>query len=331
MTARDAIRRITPERCVEWFVIANLAFLGVDIALAHAANGFARRPEWAPIGFSAVATVLLLPMALGARGRVWRAIDQGIAAAAIVVGVLGMVFHLESGFFQAETLHDLVYSAPFVAPLAYVGAGLLLLAVRREPAGSPALAWWILLLALGGFAGNLGLSLLDHAQNGFFQWTEWIPVAAGAFGTSFLFVAWLRPDPGLLRVTQIVLALEAAVGVLGFVLHARADLARPAAHVADRFLFGAPAFAPLLFADLATLGVIAVWATRRDSDACVPPGPAEAKQRPALDEPPQRVGISELPRSDGANERAAPGESEALGALAEARLRLLALLDRRPM
>jgi hypothetical protein len=57
----------------------------------------------------------------------------------------------------------------------------------------------ILLLALG----NLGLSLLEHAQNGFFQWTEWIPVAAGAFGTSFLLVAWVRPDPGLLRVTQI--------------------------------------------------------------------------------------------------------------------------------
>ncbi len=255
--------RLTPERCAEWFVVANLAFLGVDIALAHAENAFARHAEWAPIGFSAIATLLLVPMAAGRGGAVWRAVERVVGAAAVLIGVLGMVFHLQSGFFQQRTLYDLVYSAPFIAPLAYVGVGLLLLLLRLETPGSPEMGWWLTLLALGGFAGNLGLSLLDHAQNGFFRWTEWIPVVAAAFGTSFLLVAWLRPDPVVVRLCRAVLAAAAVVGLLGFVLHASADLHRPAKRVVDRFIFGAPAFAPLLFADLAALGAIALWATAR--------------------------------------------------------------------
>lgn len=254
-------RRITPERCAEWFVAANLAFLGLDIALAHAENAFQRRAEWAPIGFSALATLLLIPMVTGRGGRSWRAVECGVAAGAILLGVAGMVFHLQSGFFQQQTLHDLVYSAPFVAPLAYVGVGLLLLLLRMEPAGSPSVAWWLMLLALGGFVGNLGLSLLDHAQNGFFHWTEWIPVVAAAFGSGFLFMAWVRPTAALLSIAWPLLAAQAVVGLVGFVLHTVSDFHRPAASVVDRFIFGAPAFAPLLFADLAVLAAIALWAT----------------------------------------------------------------------
>jgi hypothetical protein len=254
---------LTPERCVEWFVVANVAFLGIDIAVAHAENGYARGAEWAPLVFSCVATALLLPMAFGAKARAWRVVETLVAIGCIVVGVLGMVFHLQSAFFEEQTIANLVYSAPFVAPLAYVGVGLLLLLVRMEPAGSPEVGWWILLLALGGFAGNLGLSLLDHAQNGFFRWTEWVPVFAAAMAVSFLFVAWLRPDEAIRRATFAVLGLQAAVGVVGFVLHTVADLGRSSPHLADRFVFGAPAFAPLLFADLALLGAIGLWALRR--------------------------------------------------------------------
>ncbi len=267
MTAREALRRITPERCVEWFVLANIAFLGVDIALAHAENAFAERAEWAPVGFSAVASLLLLPTALGKWAKVSRPLDFAVGFGAIGTGVLGMIFHLESGFFQEQTLHNLVYSAPFVAPLAYVGVGLLLLLLRIERAGSPEIAWWLVLLTLGGFVGNLGLSLLDHAQNGFFRWTEWIPVFAAAFAVSFLFVVWLRPDASIVRATWAVLGVEAAVGVLGFAIHVVEDLLRSAARVTDRFVFGAPPFAPLLFTDLALLGAVALWATTRATRA----------------------------------------------------------------
>jgi preprotein translocase subunit Sss1 len=259
----SGLRRITPERAAELFVVANLAFLGLDILLAHQENGFARRAEWAPVVFSAVATVLLLPTAFGRRAAVWRTTDRIVAVGAIVVGVTGMVLHLKSAFFEDQTLGNLVYSAPFLAPLAYVGVGLLLLLVRIEPPGSPDFGAWVVLLALGGFVGNFGMALLDHAQNGLFHWTEWIPVWSAAFGASFLLVVLVRRDASFIRMTYGVLALQAAVGLLGFVLHVTADLARHALPFGKRFVFGAPAFAPLLFDDLAVLAALGLWALSR--------------------------------------------------------------------
>ena len=49
------------------------------------------------------------------------------------------------------------------------------------------------LLALGGFFGNFVLSLTDHAANGFFARTEWIPVISSAFATGFLLVPLSSP------------------------------------------------------------------------------------------------------------------------------------------
>jgi hypothetical protein len=256
------VTKPTPARAIEWFVVANLAFLGLDIAIAHAANDFERRVEWAPVVFSALATLLLLPTAFGARARLFRIVDYVVGAAAIAVGLVGMVLHLRSAFFAEQTIKNLVYSAPFVAPLAYIGVGLLLLLVRMEPPSSPSFGAWVVLLACGGFFGNFVLSLLDHAQNAFFRWTEWVPVFAAAFGASFLLVAAVRPNAPLVRITYGVLAAQAIVGVLGFVLHVVADWRRPAVALADRFVFGAPAFAPLLFANLALLGALGLWAMR---------------------------------------------------------------------
>ena len=57
---------IGPTVLVELFIVANLAFLAVDIAIAHAVNDFAHRAEWVPVAFSlAAAPVLLLAMAMG--------------------------------------------------------------------------------------------------------------------------------------------------------------------------------------------------------------------------------------------------------------------------
>jgi hypothetical protein len=258
--------RLTPDRCLEWFIVANLAFLGADIFVAHSENAFREPAEWVPVGFSAVAPLLLLPGALhaGPRGVV-RALDLAVGASAIVVGVSGMVFHLMSAFFLERTLHSLVYSAPFIAPLSYVGVGLLLLLVRLEPSPSGAFGRWVLLLALGGFAGNLGLSLLDHAQNDFFSPLEWVPVVAAAFGCSFYLVGLVGEDRRMLRACLFVCGVEALVGVAGFVLHVLEDVRKPATSVAARFVHGAPVFAPLLFANLALLAAIGLWAMLRQA------------------------------------------------------------------
>lgn len=266
MTLRERLAAVTPFLAARVFAVGNLAFLAVDILFAHAANDFARRVEWLPIVFSLVAPLLLLPglfsERLHARTRV---VEVLVGLGSIAVGVAGMVLHLHSAFFELQSLHGLVYTAPFVAPLSYVGLGLLVLLNRMEDPAGPAWAPWVLLLALGGNMGNLGLSLLDHAQNGFFSVAEWIPVVTAAFGTSFLLVALLRPARGFLRLTLVVMAVQAAVGVLGFALHLRADLHHPGVPLRDRLIYGAPVFAPMLFADIALLAAIGVWGLLRGS------------------------------------------------------------------
>jgi hypothetical protein len=259
----SALRKVTPVRSIEGFVVANLAFLGLDILVAHQENRFERRAEWVPVAFSGLATLLLLPMLFGYRAGVWRVVERIVAGGAILVGMTGMILHLKSAFFVEQTLGNLVYSAPFLAPLAYVGVGLLLLLVRLEPPESPVFGGWVVLLALGGFIGNFGMSLLDHAQNGLFHWTEWIPVLSAALGVSFLLVVLVRPDAAFIRITYGVLGMQVVVGTAGFVLHVTADIGHRALPLGQRFVFGAPAFAPLLFADLAVLAALGLWAMSR--------------------------------------------------------------------
>lgn len=183
---------------------------------AHLANELARRVEWAPIVFSAIATPLLVPVALGSERAVFRHVDRLVAIGASPVGVAGMILHHESGFCEKQTLHDLVYSAPFVAPVSYVGVGLLLLLVRSPDADGSAFGPWILALTL---------------------------VRAPGMARA------------IMRACTVVMILE-----VGEPRSApRDDVAR------DRFVFGAPAFAPLLFANAALLAVIGLGACRRSA------------------------------------------------------------------
>jgi hypothetical protein len=249
-------------------VLLNLGFLGLDIWIAHQANAFERREEWLPVGFSVLAPLLLVPLVVSARKGVRRSpLGLIIGGLSVVIGLLGMLFHLQSGFFQVQTLRGLVYAAPFVAPLSYVGVGLLLLLDRLEPTDSLDWARWVIFLAASGFAGNLGLSLLDHAQNGFFHRSEWLSVLGAAFGTSFLACVVARPGAlALRRATWWVLGFEAALGLLGFGLHVYADLLlRTGSTLKDRLVYGAPAFAPLLFTNLAVLAALGLLSIERNT------------------------------------------------------------------
>ncbi len=245
-----------PRAVVEAFVILNLGFLAADVYIAHLTNGFERRPEWLPVFFSIVAPLLLL-IANRLTGML-------VGWVSLLVGIGGMLYHLQSHFFAQQTIHNLVYTAPFVAPLAYAGLGLLLILNRMTDAETLEWAQWIVFLALGGFAGNLVLSLADHAQNGFFNRGEWLPVVAAALACAFLLVLVVRPrDVVLWRATAWVMAVQILVGTAGFALHLRANVLRPGRTLLDRFLYGAPIFAPLLFANLALLATIGMWAMRQ--------------------------------------------------------------------
>jgi hypothetical protein len=247
---------------IEWFVIANFAALTFDILLAHSENHFRRQSEYVPLYFSAAAAVVLAAVVVGARRwpTVWRDVGHLIGWSAVAIGLAGVILHLDSGFFEDRTIRSLTYAAPFAAPLAFTGLGLLLIVNRLVTSDSVEWSHWILLLGLGGFAGNFVFSLTDHAQNAFFNPIEWVPVVTSALAVGFLVVPLLiRVTVPYLRLCAIILGLQAMVGVLGFVLHVLADLRQPAPTLVERVLSGAPPMAPLLFPNLVVLALIALW------------------------------------------------------------------------
>jgi hypothetical protein len=267
----------TPIILVECFIISNLGFLALDIYVAHSMNGFAHWPEWLPFAFSLTAPVVLIVAAiiggslrpelpqldptLSRRTQISRFIGIVVGACSIIVGIAGLLWHLESQFFTEQTLKNLVYAAPFAAPLAYSGLGFLLLLDRMVTSDTSEWARWVIVLALGGWLGNFVLSLADHAQNAFFYWPESIPVVASAFAIGALTIAIIDfTNASFLRVCLILMAVEIVVGIAGWILHLVAVIHSPMQSLWDRVVYSAPIFAPMLFADLAILAMIGLAA-----------------------------------------------------------------------
>jgi hypothetical protein len=234
--------------------------------LAHSANHFRRSSEYVPLYFSIAATVGLAAVLPLRRSwpAVWRDVGHLVGWLAIAVGLAGVVLHLDSRFFEERTIRSLTYAAPFAAPLAYAGLGLLLILNRLVDSDSPEWGRWVVLLALGGFIGNFVFSLTDHAQNGFFNPVEWVPVVSSAFAVGFLIVPLVTAvGTSYLRLCAGVLIVQAIVGVAGFAFHALADFRQPEATLFERVLNGAPPMAPLLFPNLVILGCIGLWTIGR--------------------------------------------------------------------
>ena len=252
-----------PRMWVEWFALFNLGGLVPDIFLAHSVNYFHHKAEYVPLVFSFIAPVLLLPAVWAlatSRLKLWRALGNVVGWTSVLIGIIGLVLHLESQFFQQRTLASLVYAAPFAAPLAYTGIGLLLIMNRMVPEEKTEWSLWVIFLALGGFAGNFIFSVTDHAQNGFYHPTEWIPVISSALAVGFLFVPLImQVNRAFVKVCAAVMLFQAAVGILGAILHARADIYSTGPTLFDRVVYGAPVFAPMLFPDLVMLASIGLW------------------------------------------------------------------------
>jgi hypothetical protein len=260
--ATNSRRWLEPWFLLEVFVLFNLGFLALDIYLAHSTNSFRKLAEYIPFYFSVGAPAILLIGFFFAerRRRLWKVLGHAVGWIAILVGLTGVLYHLNSSFFDERTLKSLTYSAPFAAPLAYTGLGFLLVLNRMVDANSLEWSQWVLFMALGGFAGNFIFSLMDHASNGFFNPVEWVPVVASALAIGFLLTPLLaRVSRKFLGLCVVLLLLQAAVGIWGFVLHALANLRGPSVHSFDNFVYGAPPFAPLLFPNLVALGLLALW------------------------------------------------------------------------
>lgn len=254
-----------PQLWLELFVTANLAILAADIYIAHSVNHFRNAAEYIPLYFS-IGAAVVMACAIALRWlwhfeAAWRDVGFLIGWTAVLVGLGGVLYHLESRFFLDRTLKSLTYAAPFAAPLAYAGLGFLLLVNRMVAPRSMEWARWVLFLAMGGFFGNFVLSLTDHASNGFFARTEWIPVISSAFATGFLVVPLVMGvTRRFLDLCLAVMFTQAFVGVLGFWFHMQANLIEPGHSLFEKLVNGAPPMAPLLFPNLVGLALIGLWA-----------------------------------------------------------------------
>jgi hypothetical protein len=247
------------------FIAFNFLCLTGDILLAHSTNHFRHAAEYIPV-YVSPAAFALLAIALLSRLRsptssAWKFLGHLAGWISILVGIAGVIYHLDSSFFADRTLKSLTYAAPFAAPLAYAGLGSLLAMNRMVKSHSQEWAQWVVFFALGGFAGNFALSLADHAVNGFYRSSEWIPVISSALAVGFLLLLLVVPrNPSYLSICAAILLLQMAVGVAGFLLHFAADLHGPSTSLYQNIIQGAPPFAPLLLPNLAILGLIGILA-----------------------------------------------------------------------
>jgi len=104
------------------------------------------------------------------------------------------------------------------------------------------------------------LSLCDHAQNGFFNPYEWIPVFSAALAIGFLLTTLIqKKNLKFLNLCFGVLCIQVIVGLLGFGFHLNVVLKDGLLNFPQNIVYNAPIFAPLLFVNLSILSGFALW------------------------------------------------------------------------
>jgi hypothetical protein len=273
----------------QWMLLmaaVNEIFLGVDTYLAHSISGTLRGGEWIPIIFGPIAGALLLVAGLIALRRrpLASALATGVLLMSIGVGFVGAYFHLHRALLpsgppgQQVTIDLLVWAPPVLGPLTFVLVGLLGISAAwiERPEGSGALDLfgggrlvmpypktraYLFMVGLGTLATVIS-SVLDHARTGFANPWLWVPTLAGVFGAvvGIGLAAIDRPSRADLITYFGTMLLLILVGVTGSILHIRQNLTAEGVVVVERFVKGAPFLAPLLFANMGTLGLIVLLA-----------------------------------------------------------------------
>lgn len=262
----------------------NEIFLGIDIYLAHSISGTIVPNEWIPIIFGPIAGVLLL--AAGVIAFRQRPLATVIATlvfvASIGVGLLGAFFHIMRAILPAApagqqvTIDLIVWAPPVIGPLMFSLVGLfgLSAAWAEDPPDSGTLILlggrklhlpysktraYLLIIGMGSLA-TVFSSVMDHARTHFQNPWLWIPTIAGIFATVVAvgIGALDKPRRADLIIYTAAMALMILVGVVGAVLHVNTNLTAQGMIVPERFIRGAPFLAPLLFANIGTLGLIAL-------------------------------------------------------------------------
>lgn len=277
---------LTRDQWILLMAAVNEIFLGVDTFLAHSISGSLRPGEWIPIVFGPIAGVLLLTAGLIAlrRPRAASLMATTVLTASIAVGFLGAYFHLHRALLpsgppgEQVSLDLLVWAPPILGPLTFVLTGLLGISAAwvERPEGSGTLVLsatrrlhmpyskaraFFFMVGLGTLATVIS-SVLDHARTGFENPWLWVPTVAGVYGAvvGIGFAAADQPRRADVLVYLATMLLLMAVGVTGSILHILQSLTSEGVVVVERFVKGAPFLAPLLFANMGSLGLIVLLA-----------------------------------------------------------------------
>ena len=275
---------LTRDQSMLLLAAVNEFFLGLDIYLAHNISGTIVPNEWIPIIFGpAAGLLLLLAGVLAVRRRdVAVLIANIIFVASIIVGLLGAYFHLLRAFLPTGpvgarvSLDLLVWAPPVLGPLTFSLVGLIGISAAwvEQPADSGTLllfkqrrihlpysktSAYLFMVSMGCLATVIS-SVLDHARTQFQNPWLWIPTIAGVFAVVAAagLGAIAKPSRSEIAVFGAAMLLMLLTGIVGLWLHIQENLTAGGLIIGERFIRGAPFLAPLLFANMGTLGLIAL-------------------------------------------------------------------------
>ncbi len=287
--ARQIRIPFTRDQAMLLMAATNEIFLGVDIYFAHSISGTIRPNEWIPIIFGPVAGLLLLISGLVALRK--RSLATVVATlvflASIAVGLLGAYFHLYRAILPSApagervTIDLLVWAPPLLGPLTFSLIGLLGIssAWLEDPVDSGRLLLlggrhlrlpysktqaYFFMVGLGALATVIS-SVFDHARTNFSNPWLWAPTIAGVFATVVATATGFlsKPRRSDLLIYTATMLLLILVGVVGAILHISNNLVAEGTIVGERFIRGAPFMAPLLFADMGTLGLLVLLGPKK--------------------------------------------------------------------
>ena len=262
----------------------NEIMLGAETYLAHTISGTIVPREWIPIiGGPALGVILLAAGMVAFRSRMAANVLATLAfLASIVIGVLGTYYHLIRAVLpnaptgEQVSLPLLVWAPPLLAPIMFALVGILGMSAawQEQPLNSGTL------MLPGGlrlrlpysktqayfFVAGIGSmftvisSVLDHARGGLENPWVWLPLVVGVFATVAAITTGFLDDLERADLFWYLAAmgLMIAVGVIGAGLHIAQNVTTMGQFVTERFIRGAPVFAPLLFANIGAIGIIAL-------------------------------------------------------------------------
>lgn len=265
-------------------VAINEIFLGIDIFLAHSISGTIVPRERIPIIFGPIAGGLLLVLGLVSlrRRMMANAMASLIFVSSIAIGILGAYFHVRRGILPTGppgkwvSVDLLIWAPPLLGPLTFSLVGLLGLSAAwvESPPESGILTLirgiqlhlpfsktraLYFLVGLGVLASLISM-IFDHARTGFVNPWLWFSAGVGIFGTVIPVIMGALEKPRRSDYIVYTAAMIALIilGILGLNLHVSENLIAGGKIVTERFIRGAPFLAPMLFADMGTLGLIAL-------------------------------------------------------------------------